>query len=80
MVNEMLEDTMVAVEHYYNGQPLFEDRHFADHIWHQVPVQVYLDREHREIGFIERFCDQYVQIEGTLFPRTRFTFLSRPGY
>ena len=65
---------------YLNGQPLFEDRHFLDHIDHEVPIQIYWDKEHTDIGFIESFCEDYVVVNQVLYNRRQFTFISRPGY
>jgi hypothetical protein len=80
MVNEMLPDLLADSCVYFNGQRLTEDRHFYDHILHDVPIQVYLASEHCDIGYIKQFCDRYVHIADSRYERNRFTFISRPGY
>jgi hypothetical protein len=79
MVNEMLSDSPESVW-YENGQRLYEDRHFQDHIDHGVPIQIYLDGVHQDIGFIERFNRRMVRVNHVNYDRKRFTFISRPGY
>lgn len=80
MVNEMLPELLHPSEIYENGQRLSEDRHFLDHIVHEVPIQVYLNAEHQDIGFVERFSTSHVRINDVEYDRSRFTFISRPGY
>lgn len=80
MVNDMLPDLDCLINLYENGERLDQDKHFLDHIEHEVPIQVYLDGEHVEIGFVERFCSRYVRINNVDYDRTVFTFISRPGY
>lgn len=80
MVNELLSRWSPLAEVYVNGQRLHKDRHFKAHIIHGVPIQIYLDNVHQEIGFIERFTKHYVRINNVDYDRTRFTFISRPGY
>jgi len=80
MVNEMLPDLHQSSEIYENGQPLDEDRHFLDHIVHEVPIQVYLGAEHQDIGFVERFSTSHVRINDVDYDRSRYKFVSRPGY
>lgn len=65
---------------YMNGQQLYDNQHFEDHIRHAVPVQIYLDREHSDIGFIEHYCPDYVKVNNVFYRRSQFTFISRPGY
>ncbi|OUM95576.1 MAG: hypothetical protein A9Z00_14155 [Thermobacillus sp. ZCTH02-B1] len=65
---------------YENGQRLCEDRHFQDHMDHGVPIQIYLDGVHQDIGFIERFNRRFVRVNNVDYDRRRFTFVSRPGY
>jgi hypothetical protein len=79
MVNEMLSENALLVV-YENGQRLYEDRHFQDHIDHGVPVQIYLGGVHQDIGFIERFNRRTVRVNRTDYDRGRYTFISRPGY
>ena len=80
MVNEMLPDLELQSEIYVNGQRLHEDRHFLDHIVHEVPIQIYLGREHQDIGFVEQFSTSHVRVNHIDYDRSRFTFISRPGY
>ena len=79
MVNEILSGSPEPVW-YENGQRLYEDRHFQDHIDHGVPIQIYLDGVHQDIGFIERFNRHSVRVNNMNYDRRRFTFISRPGY
>ncbi|ALS25752.1 hypothetical protein ABEV74_13920 [Paenibacillus cisolokensis] len=65
---------------YMNGQMIYKDRHFQDHIIHQVPVQIYWGRKHSDIGFIDRYSQDYVSINNVYYSRKQFTFVSRPGY
>lgn len=65
---------------YLNGQQLTEDRHFQDHIIHEVPVQIYLDKNHNDIGFVEKVSSHYVKMNNTFYSRNIYTFISRPGY
>lgn len=65
---------------YLNGQVIFEDGHFNDHIEYQVPVQIYCGKQHSDIGFIEQFTSKFVRINNIFYNRNLFTFISRPGY
>ncbi|HEY0828764.1 MAG TPA: hypothetical protein VGE40_11750 [Bacilli bacterium] len=65
---------------YENGQHLTEDNHFQDHIEHEVPVQVYLEKTHDDIGFVEKVSQDYIKVNDTFYSRQMFTFVSRPGY
>ncbi|MFC3801683.1 MULTISPECIES: hypothetical protein [unclassified Cohnella] len=65
---------------YLNGQTLSHDRHFADHIVAEVPVQIYRDKQHSDIGFIERYGKEFVKVNNHVYCRKEFTFVSRPGY
>ncbi|PZD94896.1 hypothetical protein DNH61_15930 [Paenibacillus sambharensis] len=65
---------------YINGQILTSDQQLLDHIEHEVPIQVYWGKEHRDIGFIEQFCPDYVKVNNVFYNRRQFTFKSRPGY
>ncbi|MFD2671542.1 hypothetical protein [Marinicrinis sediminis] len=65
---------------YYNGQALTEDIHFEDHIEHAVPIQIYEENAHYDIGFVERYDGSHVIVNQTRYPRSRFHFVSRPGY
>lgn len=65
---------------YTNGQQLTEDDHFLDHIEHEVPIQIYFEKQHNDIGFVELVSVHYVKVNNTLYSRNFFTFISRPGY
>jgi hypothetical protein len=65
---------------YSNGQMISEDRHFLDHIEHEVPVQIYLEAQHRDIGFVERITPSFIKVNSTYYNRHLYTFVSRPGY
>lgn len=79
-MNFVAHATAADQELYWNGQQLYEDQHLMDHIDSDVPVQVYCNGEHSEIGFIEQFCADYVKINNVFYSRKQFTFVSRPGY
>jgi len=65
---------------YQNGQPLTEDAHFNDHIGRDIPVQIYLQGTHNDIGFVQEVMLDYVKINEVFYRRDQFIFLSRPGY
>lgn len=65
---------------YVNGQFLSEDQHFQDHLDHEVPIQIYMQSDHRDIGFVEGFCPRFVKVNNIFYNRQWFTFISRPGY
>ncbi|MEB3103257.1 hypothetical protein [Ferviditalea candida] len=65
---------------YLNGQVLTEDLHFWDHYEHRVPVQIYLEKQHNDIGFVEAITAYYIKINNVYYRREFFTFISRPGY
>lgn len=65
---------------YSNGQHISEDRHFQDHLEHEVPVQIYYAESHKDIGFVERFTPSFIQVNRTCYIRSLYTFVSRPGY
>jgi hypothetical protein len=65
---------------YLNGQMLYEDRHFRDHMVSEVPIQVYQGRQHRDIGYIENYGKEFVKVNNIFYSRRQFTFVSRPGY
>ncbi|WP_081667172.1 hypothetical protein [Paenibacillus pinihumi] len=67
-------------ELYLHGQMLFDDRHFEDHMDHRIPIQVYSIGCHKDIGFIEQYCGDYVKVNHIFYDRTQFTFVSRPGF
>lgn len=65
---------------YLFGQLLTDDLHFLDHKEHGVPIQVYLDSNHADIGFVEAVTKDFIKINNIYYNRTLFTFVSRPGY
>ncbi len=65
---------------YHNGETLTKDHHFRDHIDHSVPIQVYWQDTHQDIGFIDEFSEKFVRIHRMIYMREHFTFISRPGY
>jgi hypothetical protein len=65
---------------YDFGQSLTLDLHFRDHMEHGVPVQIYRNRNHADIGFIQEYTDYYIKMNGTFYNRRDYLFLSRPGY
>lgn len=65
---------------YQNGQRLYDDKHFKDHLTHEVPVQIYLDGQHADIGFVERVSEHFIRINSTYYNRSMYWFISRPGY
>jgi len=65
---------------YLHGQQLTEDSHFQDHIDAEVPVQVYYQNLHKDIGFIEMYNRHFVKINRIFYSRKKHTFVSRPGY
>lgn len=65
---------------YANGERITKDYHFQDHIDCYVPVQIYSNKKHCDIGFVEKFCSHYVKMNGIYYHRTEYNFVSRPGY
>lgn len=65
---------------YSFGQTLTGDTQFCDHIEHEIPVQIYEDRNHTDIGYIDGYSDQFVKVNQISYCRKQFTFISRPGY
>ncbi|MEI7027677.1 hypothetical protein [Paenibacillus sp. y28] len=65
---------------YRNGQNLTEDLHFQDHLEHEVPIQIYLGVNHKDIGFVEQYSGIFIKVNNTFYRRDYFTFISRPGY
>ncbi len=47
---------------------------------HRIPIQVYSIGCHKDIGFIEQYCGDYVKVNHIFYDRTQFTFVSRPGF
>lgn len=65
---------------YGFGQSLTEDKHFHDHAEHEIPVQLYYDGTHAEIGFVAKVTESFVKINDTYYHRKLHRFISRPGY
>jgi hypothetical protein len=65
---------------YENGQPLINDSHFQDHVACRVPVQVYYQNQHKDIGYVEAYSSNFVKVNNTYYNRHLYVFLSRPGY
>ena len=65
---------------YLNGQMIYDDRHFQDHMQFGVPVQIYHGKIHSDIGLIEYYGKEFVKVNNIFYSRKQFTFISRPGY
>ncbi|TXK78236.1 hypothetical protein FU659_20795 [Paenibacillus sp. N3.4] len=65
---------------YLNGQQLSLDHHFQDHTDAGIPVQVYYQNLHKDIGFIEIYNEHFVKVNHTFYNRKTHVFVSRPGY
>jgi hypothetical protein len=65
---------------YLNGQSIHHNDHFHDHIELKVPVQVYYEGNHTDIGYVHELTEEFVQVNGTAYNRNLFRFISRPGY
>jgi len=63
---------------YINGQLIYEDRHFKDHMLAGVPVQVFLGSMHGDIGYIEYYGRDFVKVNNYFYCRKQFSFVSRP--
>ncbi|MUG68791.1 MULTISPECIES: hypothetical protein [Paenibacillus] len=61
-------------------QRLTHHSHFQYHMKHAIPVQVYERDCHVDVGLITAVDPNFVEIEGTLYNRQTFVFVSRPGY
>ncbi|AIQ66249.1 MULTISPECIES: hypothetical protein [Paenibacillus] len=62
------------------GEILTLLRHFQYHIQNAVPVEVYRGSVHVDIGMVTAVDEGFVELQGTLYNRSLFTFISRPGY
>jgi hypothetical protein len=62
------------------GEILTHQRHFQYHIQFAVPVEVYRGDVHIDIGVLIAVDEGFVELQGTLYNRNIFTFVSRPGY
>ncbi|NOU76576.1 hypothetical protein GC098_35330 [Paenibacillus sp. LMG 31458] len=65
---------------YLNGQQLTTNLHFQDHAESCIPVQVYYQNVHKDIGFIENYTLYFIKVNNTFYNRNTHVFLSRPGY
>ena len=65
---------------YENGQHLTEDEHFTDHIERDVPIQIYCNNLHNDIGYVQEMSGMYIKMNNTFYRRDQFRFISRPGY
>lgn len=64
----------------HQGERLTHLRHFQYHIQYSVPVAIYRDKAFVDIGVLTAFDESFVELQGTLYNRSLFTFISRPGY
>ncbi|WP_379137066.1 hypothetical protein [Paenibacillus sp. sgz500958] len=64
----------------HQGEILTLQRHFQYHIQYAVPVEVFRGNEHIDIGVLTAADDHFAELQGTLYNRRLFTFISRPGY
>jgi hypothetical protein len=65
---------------YSFGQTISGDHQFYDHIEHAIPIQIYQNHHHTDIGYIDCYSDNFVKVNQTYYCRKQFTFVSRPGY
>jgi hypothetical protein len=64
----------------YNGRLITDDDDFEQHKDEAVPVQIYLQKQHDDIGFVKEVYAHYIKVNDTFYNRRVFTFVSRPGY
>lgn len=64
----------------HQGEILTLTRHFQYHIQNAVPVEVCRGTVHVDIGILTAADDSFAELQGTLYNRRVFTFISRPGY
>ncbi|KAA9003594.1 hypothetical protein F4V43_12810 [Paenibacillus spiritus] len=62
------------------GEKLSHHRQFQYHLQHAIPVEVTCNGVHVDIGVLTAVDAHFAELQGTLYSRTRFTFISRPGY
>jgi hypothetical protein len=66
---------------YLFGQTITGDVQLSDHIEHEIPIQIYSEHHHhKDIGYIDGYTDNFVNVNKTFYCRKQFTFVSRPGY
>ncbi|AIQ50129.1 MULTISPECIES: hypothetical protein [Paenibacillus] len=64
----------------HQGEILTLQRHFQYHIQYAVPVEIYRDGIFVAMGVVTAVDEGFAELEGTLYNRGIFTFISRPGY
>lgn len=64
----------------HQGELLTLQRHFQYHIQYAVPVEIYRGSVYVDIGILTAIDESFVELQGTLYNRSIFTFISRPGY
>ncbi len=62
------------------GEPLTLHRHFQYHLQYAIPVEVYCGDVHVDIGVLTAVDASFAELQGTLYSRSLFTFISRPGF
>lgn len=62
------------------GEILTLHRHFQYHIQYAVPVEIYQGNTHVDIGMLTAVDEHFVELQGTLYNRSRYIFVSRPDY
>ncbi|AJS60735.1 hypothetical protein [Paenibacillus sp. IHBB 10380] len=62
------------------GQTLSLQSHFKQHYDHLIPVQVLQRGVHVDIGHIAALDENFIEIDGTLYNKQLYTFISRAGY
>lgn len=65
---------------YLKGYILTKDQHFQHHLVQGIPVQIYDELQHSDIGYIERYGAEYVKMNNIYYHRGQYLFISRPGY
>jgi len=64
----------------HQGELLTLQRHFQYHIQNAVPVEVRRGSTHVDMGVLTAVDESFAELQGTLYNRKVFTFISRPGY
>jgi hypothetical protein len=65
---------------YNNGQQLIQDSQFQDHVDAYIPVQVYYQSVHKDIGFVQTVTPHFIIMNHTYYNRYLYLFVSRSGY
>jgi hypothetical protein len=71
---------LILIPNYQNGEKLITLQNFQDHASHGIPVQVYDQFTHADIGFVQEIHETFVIVNKTQYSRELFKFISRPGY